>query len=121
VGSSTSASAPSSFAPEDSAGKTPTPTAFSASAGTSAALSAPLSALVASRASLQGCLTAVEEGAKAGEHPVAVDAGTYDGQPALVVVVLTAETSTTFDVFIVSPACSATDAHLIAFHSVKRS
>jgi hypothetical protein len=105
----------------DASGRTPTASDSSGSAGTSVAVAAPLSSLVASSTSLQGCLTAVEDTAPATEHVVAVDAGTFDGQPALVVVVLSAETSTQFGVFIVSPACNAGNAHEIAYHSVKRS
>jgi hypothetical protein len=49
---------------------------------------------------------------------VAVDAGSFEGQPALVVVLV--GTTASYDVFVVSPACSSADASLLYYASVPR-
>ena len=49
--------------------------------------------------------------------PVAVDAGSFEGQPAVVVVLV--GSSTRYDVFVVTPACSSADATLLYYASVR--
>jgi hypothetical protein len=46
-----------------------------------------------------------------------VDAGSFEGQPALVVVLVGSATS--YDVFVVTPACSSADATMLYYASVR--
>ncbi|MET0740810.1 MAG: hypothetical protein ABWZ26_04565 [Candidatus Nanopelagicales bacterium] len=71
--------------------------------------------LVLDEARLAPCLERLTDGRR---EVVAVDAGTYEGEPA-VAVVLAAGTEAV-DVFIVTPACSADDASILHFERVDR-
>ncbi len=71
--------------------------------------------LVESSDRLAACLARVEEGGPT-TAPVAVDAGSFEGQPTLVVVLV--GTTASYDVFVVSPACSSADASLLYYASV---
>lgn len=84
--------------------------------GAISALAAPAKTLVEDRPRLAACLAKVEEGGPA-TAPVAVDAGSFEGQPALVVVLV--GSSTSYDVFVVTPACSSADASLLYYASVR--
>jgi hypothetical protein len=72
-------------------------------------------ALVLDEARLTPCLDRLTDGTR---EVVAVDAGTYEGQPALAV--LLAAGADAVDVFIVTPACSADDASILHFERVER-
>ena len=80
------------------------------------ALVAPAKTLVEDRPRLAACLAKVEEGGPT-TAPVAVDAGSFEGQAALVVVLV--GSSTSYDVFVVTPACSSADASLLYYASVR--
>lgn len=80
------------------------------------ALVAPAKTLVEDRPRLAACLAKVEEGGPT-TTPVAVDAGSFEGQAALVVVLV--GSSTSYDVFVVTPACSSADASLLYYASVR--
>lgn len=95
------------------AGTAPTPAAPDSAVST---LAAPAKTLVEDRPRLAACLAKVEEGGPT-TAPVAVDAGSFEGQPALVVVLV--GSSTSYDVFVVSPACSSADASLLYYASVR--
>lgn len=96
------------------AGTAPTAAAPGSAVST---LAAPAKTLVEDRSRLAACLAKVEEGGPT-TAPVAVDAGSFEGQPALVVVLV--GSSTSYDVFVVSPACSSADASLLYYASVRR-
>jgi hypothetical protein len=84
--------------------------------GATRALAAPAKTLVEDRPRLAACLAKVEEGGPT-TAPVAVDAGSFEGQAALVVVLV--GSSTSYDVFVVTPACSSADASLLYYASVR--
>ncbi len=84
--------------------------------GTVSTLAAPGRSLIEDRTRLAACLAKVEEGGPA-TAPVAVDAGSFEGQPAVVVVLVGSATS--YDVFVVTPACSSADATLLYYASVR--
>ena len=94
---------------------------------TSQALTTPLppvgESLFGTSSSLVPCLAAVEEGLPAAVQPVALDEGSYQGQPVLVVVLPGyADPKTTYDVFVVGAGCGqASDAHLVFYRLVPRS
>ncbi|HYN75718.1 MAG TPA: hypothetical protein VEV13_05920 [Candidatus Limnocylindria bacterium] len=78
------------------------------------------SALIGSTPELATCLAKLTDGSP--EVPIAVDAGTWQTAPA-VVVVLQGEQAGRVDVFVVAPTCAdATDpdAHVLYFAAVKR-
>ncbi len=84
-------------------------------AGRDAAAAGAANDLVLDEARLTSCLERLTDGTR---EVVAVDAGTYEGEPA-VAVVLAAGTEAV-DVFIVTPACSADDASILHFERVAR-
>jgi hypothetical protein len=90
-------------------------------AGREASASPPAAAaaLVRDEDRLASCLAALEMGLDDVVAPIAVDAGSYEAQPA-VVVVLPALDAGRLDVFVVEPACSTADARLIVFRSIDR-
>jgi hypothetical protein len=92
------------------------PTSPTTADGTVSTLAAPGKALIDNRTRLAACLARVEEGGPA-VAPVAVDAGSFEGQAALVVVLV--GSSTSYDVFVVTPACSSADATLLYYASVQ--
>jgi hypothetical protein len=106
----------------------PSPTGVSAGPelGTSlAAGSAPLDPgvkrLLSSTTALAPCLTTIEDGLPAAVEPIAVDGGTYEGKPALVVVLPGSDDPTSYDVWIVGPTCGTNkDSALIRYQSVPR-
>ncbi len=73
-----------------------------------------------SSAELVPCLAAVEDGLTTPVTPIAVDEGTYRGQPALVVVLPDLiEPKTTYDVFVVGAQCGQNqDVHLLTYQTV---
>jgi hypothetical protein len=79
--------------------------------------------LFTSAAALVPCLAAVEDGLPAAVQPVALDQGSYQGLPVLVVVLPgSVDPQTTYDVFVVGAGCGqANDAHLVFYRSVPRS
>lgn len=89
--------------------------------GPATSLTAPAdaAALVRDQDRLASCLAALEQGLTEAVVPVAVDAGSYEARPA-VVVVLPALDPARLDVFVVEPACSVADARLIVFRSIVR-
>lgn len=84
--------------------------------GAVSTLAAPGKSLIENRTRLAACLAKVEEGGPA-TSPVAVDAGSFEGQSAVVVVLV--GSSTSYDVFVVTPACSSADATLLYYASVR--
>jgi hypothetical protein len=99
------------------AGTAPSPAPSPATPdGATSALAAPAKTLVEDRPRLAACLAKVEEGGPT-TAPVAVDAGSFEGQAALVVVLV--GSSTSYDVFVVTPACSSADASLLYYASVR--
>jgi hypothetical protein len=85
-------------------------------------LDATLRVLTSSTATLAPCIATLEEGLPSYVDPIAVDAGTYEGKPALIVVLPGADDPTAyFDVWIVGPACGKNkDSNLIRYQSVPR-
>jgi hypothetical protein len=80
-----------------------------------------LQTLTASASSLAPCIALIEDGLPSAVAPIAVDAGTYDAQPALIVVLPGADDPTAYDVWIVGPTCGQNkDAALIRYQSVPR-
>jgi hypothetical protein len=71
-----------------------------------------------SGAALTACL--VQLTGTTGSVAVAVDRGTYEGAPADVVVVPTADDPSSLDVWVVSPGCSATNADVLEFARIAR-
>ncbi len=65
---------------------------------------------------LASCLAAVEEGGPT-VLPLAVDAGTFEGRPALVIVLPSTQPGAR-DVFVVAAGCSQADAQLLHFARV---
>ena len=65
------------------------------------------------------CVRAVTEGD--GSTAVAVDSGSYDGQPAVVVVVPPPDAPGSLDVFVVKPGCGAGGADLFEFQRIPAS
>ena len=102
---------------------TPSPEAASPSAAppnsaaTATAATATARELVEDPQRLVSCLTEVAGGTT--RMVLAVDAGTYQGQPA-VAIVLPSEDPTKVEVYVVAPDCSATDAKLLYFANVPR-
>lgn len=86
---------------------------------TTSSAPAPAAALVRDDDRLASCLAALEQGLTEVVLPLAVDAGSYETRPA-VVVVLPALDSGRLDVFVVEPGCSTADARLIVFRSITR-
>lgn len=77
--------------------------------------------LTASAAALAPCIAAIEEGLAGYVDPVAIDAGTFNGRPALVVVLPGAGDPSAYDVWIVGPTCGTNkDADLIRYQAVPR-
>ena len=114
-------------APDSTAGGTPTPAATplppSASPGTaySGKLDEPLRQLTSSVNTLAPCIATLEADITA-VTPFAIDAGTYDGRPALIVVLPNKEDAAYYDVFIVGAKCGqGNDADFIAYRRVPRS
>lgn len=109
-------------APAPSAG---TPISASAEASTTPvpkAIAPALTALTANATSLAPCIALIEDGLLTAVAPIAVDAGTYDGQPALIVVLPGSDDPNSYDVWIVGPTCGKNkDAALIRYQSVPRS
>jgi hypothetical protein len=56
-----------------------------------------------------------------GSVAIAVDSGTYEGRPALVVVVPSKDDPTSLDVWVVPPTCSATSSTFFAWQSIPAS
>jgi hypothetical protein len=112
---------------DSAAGGTPapvqTPVAPSTSPGTASngKLYEPLRQLTTSVNTLAPCIAALEEGITA-VTPYAIDAGTYDGRPALIVVLPNKEDAAYYDVFVVGAKCGqGNDADFIAYRRVPRS
>lgn len=109
-------------APAPSAG---TPISAGAEASTTPepkAIAPALTALTANATSLAPCIALIEDGLPTAVSPIAVDAGTYDGQPALIVVLPGSDDPNSYDVWIVGPTCGKNnDAALIRYQSVPRS
>ena len=81
----------------------------------------PLKELTATVDTLAPCIAALEEGITA-VTPFAIDAGTYDGRPALIVVLPNKEDAAYYDVFVVGAKCGqGNDADFIAYKRVPRS
>lgn len=88
--------------------------------GYSANLDKPLQELTSSVDTLAPCIAALEEGITA-VTPFAIDAGTYDGRPALIVVLPNKEDAKSYDVFVVGAKCGqGNDADFIAYKRVPR-
>lgn len=84
-------------------------------------LDAPLQLLTSSVDRLAPCIAAVEADITA-VTPYAIDAGTYDGRPALIVVLPNKEDPQSYDVFILGAKCGqGNDADFIAYRRVPRS
>jgi len=66
-----------------------------------------------------GCVSSLTQ--NDGSVAIAVDAGTYQGKPALVVVVASKDDPTSLDVWVVPPTCSATSSTIFAWQSVPAS
>jgi hypothetical protein len=73
-------------------------------------------AMVLDKPRLSLCLRAVAAGAAV----LAVDAGTYEGAPAIVTVLEVGDQPRVGDVFIVGPACSPADEKVLAYFRVPR-
>ena len=108
-----------------------TPGVASATSGYSSAAAVPrvattaldpaLRALTSSTKALAPCIAAIEDGLLAYVDPIAIDAGTYDGKSALVVILPGSDDPTAYDVWIVGPTCGTNkDAALIRYQSVPR-
>jgi len=69
-------------------------------------------------AALTDCL--VQLTGTTGSAAVAVDRGTYEGAPADVVVIPSADDSTTLDVWVLSPGCTASTANVLEFARIAR-
>jgi hypothetical protein len=82
----------------------------------------PLSQLFTSDLTLQPCLQAVEDGLQQFVTPLAMDVGTYDGVPALVVVLPSSiDPEHAYDVFVVGATCGTDqDAHLLTYRKVDK-
>jgi hypothetical protein len=87
-----------------------------------AASQVPLSQLFTSDSTLQPCLQAVEDGLTQFVTPLAMDVGTYDGVPALVVVLpSTIDPEHAYDVFVVGATCGTDqEAHLLTYRKVDK-
>jgi hypothetical protein len=77
---------------------------------------APARALVRDRAALVLCLRAVADTALV----LAVDAGTFDGDPAVVAALEVGDEPQLMDVYVVGPACSPADEHLLRYARLPR-
>ena len=113
-------------APQGSAaGETPKPVGtspgLSSSPGSGATVTKQLLDLTASVDTLAPCIAALEVEIAA-VTPYAIDAGTYDGRPALIVVLPNKEDPKVYDVFVVGAKCGqGNDADFIAYRRVPRS
>lgn len=117
------AGGPSLYAPAASGASPLAQTAATVAAAPTATkpLDPALRALTASSRTLGPCVTAIEDGLAAYVAPIAIDAGTYNGKPALLVVLPGSDDPTAYDVWIVGPACGTNkDAALIRYQSVPR-
>jgi hypothetical protein len=107
--------------PDTAAGGSTAPTADSPAPVSVGPLDPALRRLMSSTAALAPCIAAIENGLTAYVAPLAIDAGTYEGRPALIVVLPGADDPTSYDVWIVGPTCGASqDAALIRYQSVPR-
>jgi hypothetical protein len=96
--------------PGGAAGLRPSPTATT--------IPTQLARLFGSRAALRACVDALTAGGPP-QSPLAVDFGSYNGQPA-VVVVLPGLVSTNVDAWIVGPACGTGSENLLLYESIPR-
>lgn len=88
--------------------------------GYTANLDKPLQELTSTVDTLAPCIAALEEGITA-VTPYAIDAGTYDGRPALIVVLPNKEDAKSYDVFVVGARCGqGNDADFITYKRVPR-
>jgi hypothetical protein len=119
AGGSTAASAQQPGIPSPK-GTVTSPDLGGGSTATNLRQSAQLQDLTSSAAKLAPCIAALEEGISY-VQPYAIDAGTFNGQPALIVVLPNAEDPKSYDVFVSGPACGQNhDDHLIAYVLVPR-
>jgi len=96
------------------------PAASAAPAG-AGPLDPALRTLTSSTTALAPCIAAIEDGLTSYVAPIAIDAGSYDGKPALIVVLPGANNPDAYDVWVVGPTCGANkDAALISYQSVAR-
>ncbi len=85
--------------PNTAGSSTPVPTG-------SAAVDAALTSLLGDQDALNACFAAVLDGADPSVKPIAADAGTYEGKPALVIV-LPGTKADKLDVFVVEPPAAS--------------
>ena len=69
-----------------------------------------------SAATLDACLLQLT--GRTGVVPVAVDQGTYEGQPADVVVLPSADSPSTLEVWVIGPGCTASDSRLYEYRVI---
>ncbi len=111
------APAPDQAAPAETSQVPPSPVSAPVITGGSDSLSSTAAPLVqAHDDNLTGCLTQLT--GAGGITPLAVDLATFDGTPALIVVVPTTGDSSTADVWVVRPQCSATKADVLSFRRI---
>lgn len=111
------APAPNQAAPAETSQVPPSPVSAPVITGGSDSLSSTAAPLVqAHDDNLTGCLTQLT--GAGGITPLAVDLATFDGTPALIVVVPTTGDSSTADVWVVRPQCSATKADVLSFRRI---
>jgi hypothetical protein len=105
----------------DSATVQTTGPAGTAASGTTTAQRQATAGLVASTTAFAPCLAVIEDGLNPPVEPLAVDAGSYNGQPAVVVVLPGNDDPTSYDVWVVGPTCGTDkNADLIQYQPVPR-
>lgn len=113
--------------PRSAAGVTTAPSAGTAINGPGAAAGLPaatesdaqlVQTLISDPQARQACIDSLKETGDA--HLLAVDAGTYDGSPAVTFVFPSSAIANHVDVYVVGPHCSATESNVLLFDRLPR-